>query len=122
MSEKVNMSLDDIIKTQKKTTKKKPQRGHVKGKQNTYKARKPKPEPKHKLLISNLSSEVNNDQIRELFSEIGELERCGIHWDKLGRSKGTAQVAYTSEDNAKKAIEQLNGKELSGQSIKVDYK
>jgi RNA recognition motif-containing protein len=47
-----------------------------------------------------------------LFSDIGELKRCGIHWDILGNSLGTADIEYVNPEHAKKAIEDFNSKSL----------
>jgi RNA recognition motif-containing protein len=47
-----------------------------------------------------------------MFSNFGELKRCGIHWDAMGNSKGTADVEYLNADDARKAIEELDSKKL----------
>ncbi len=39
---------------------------------------------------------------------MGVLKRCGIHWDNLGNSKGTADVEYERSENALKAIEEYD--------------
>jgi RNA recognition motif-containing protein len=36
------------------------------------------------------------------------LKRCGIHWDNLGNSKGTADVEFEKPEDAKKAIDEYN--------------
>jgi RNA recognition motif-containing protein len=41
---------------------------------------------------------------------MGKLKRCGIHWDRAGISKGTADVEYEYCKDAERAIEYLNGK------------
>jgi RNA recognition motif-containing protein len=37
------------------------------------------------------------------------LRKCGIHWDDLGNSKGTADVEYERPEDAKAAIKEFNG-------------
>jgi RNA recognition motif-containing protein len=41
---------------------------------------------------------------------VGPLRRCGIHWDNLGNSKGTADVEYERSDDARKAIDEFDSK------------
>ena len=38
------------------------------------------------------------------------MKRCGIRWDKLGKSTGKADVEYERPEDAKKAISEYNGK------------
>ena len=74
---------------------------------------------------------VNNyNNIKAIFSSMGKLKRCGIHWDKAGISKGTADIEYEIPSEAKKAKEFLDGKEhkikqlgseLEGQKISIEY-
>ena len=59
--------------------------------------------------------------IQSLFSSHGPLKTCRIHWDKLGRSKGTAVVEYENVENAAKAIEMFDGAAIDGVPIKVEY-
>lgn len=47
-----------------------------------------------KLVISNLHFNVSQEDIEELFQEVGELKSALVQFDKSGRSKGTAQVTY----------------------------
>ncbi len=56
-----------------------------------------------------------------MFSQAGTVNSVVIVMDKFsGRSKGFAFVEMSSEEEAKKAIEMLNGKELDGRKIVVD--
>lgn len=73
-----------------------------------------------KLFISNLDFEINNDQLREMFSEIGPAVSVVIATDReTKRSKGFAFIEMESEDDSKKAIEQLNNKVVNGRPMKV---
>ncbi|KAK3232212.1 hypothetical protein Dsin_004093 [Dipteronia sinensis] len=77
-------------------------------------------ESEAKLYISNLDYDVSNDDIKLLFSEVGELIRYSIHYDKSGRSKGTAEVIYSSQANALAAIRRYNNMNLDGKPIKIE--
>jgi len=53
---------------------------------------------------------MNNDKnfLKAIFLQCGPLKRCGIHWDDLGNSLGTADIEYFNEDNAKRAIKEYH--------------
>ena len=64
-----------------------------------------------RLRVSNLAKAITNKELQVLlklnktiFSEIGKLKRCGIRWDRLGNSLGTADIEYFSNEDAAKAI------------------
>ncbi len=75
----------------------------------------------NKVYVGNLSFDTTEDSLKELFAEAGTVSSASIIMDKFsGRSKGFAFVEMSSEEEAKKAIEMLNGKEIDGRSIVVD--
>ena len=74
-----------------------------------------------KLFVGGLSYETTEETLKETFSEIGTVESAEIIVDRMsGRSKGFGFVEMSSEEEAQKAIDTLNGKELDGKSITVN--
>lgn len=74
----------------------------------------------NKLFVRSLSWDTNNDTLRTLFETIGEVEEAVVIFDKAtGRSKGFGFVTFKTEEDAARAIEELDGKELDGRVIYV---
>ncbi|KAK4789340.1 hypothetical protein SAY86_020659 [Trapa natans] len=73
-----------------------------------------------KLYVSNLDCGVTNDDIRELFSEIGDVKRYAIHYDKTGRPGGSAEVVYTRRSDALLALKRYNNVLLDGKPMKIE--
>ena len=74
-----------------------------------------------KLYVGNLSYDTTSESLKELFSQAGNVESAVVITDKIsGRSKGFGFVEMSTEDEAQKAIEMLNGKELEGRALKVN--
>lgn len=74
-----------------------------------------------KLFVGSLSYGVNDDQLRDFFAQIGEVVSAKVIMDRdSGRSKGFAFVEMASDEDAKKAIAQLDGKELDGRPVAVN--
>ena len=74
-----------------------------------------------KLYIGSLSYETTEDSLKDLFSGAGSVESAAVIKDKIsGRSKGFGFVEMSTEDEAKKAIEMFDGKELDGRTIVVN--
>jgi RNA recognition motif-containing protein len=56
-----------------------------------------------------------------MFEKFGPLKRCGIHWNNLGLSKGTADIEYMYPQDAARAKQEYNRKPISGRDILVQW-
>jgi RNA recognition motif-containing protein len=73
-----------------------------------------------KLYVGNISFQATEDDIRELFSKSGEVESVKIITDQFsGKPKGFGFVEMTTEEDAAKAIEALNGTTFMERPITV---
>ena len=72
------------------------------------------------LFVGNFSWNLGEEDMRELFASYGELEEVKLIMDRMtGRSKGFGFVKFVNEEDAAKALEELNDKEVDGREIKV---
>lgn len=74
-----------------------------------------------KLYVGGLSYDTNENALKELFVQAGTVESAVVIMDRMsGRSKGFGFVEMSSEEEAQKAVDMFNGKELDGRSITVN--
>ena len=74
-----------------------------------------------KLYVGSLSYDSTEDTLKEAFSKAGTVVSATVISDKMsGRSKGFGFVEMSSEEEAQKAIEMYDGKELDGRKIIVN--
>ena len=73
-----------------------------------------------KLYVGNLSYQTTEDELSSLFTQAGTVNEVALIKDRdTGSSKGFAFVTMGSEDEAKKAIEQFNGRSMGDRELKV---
>jgi len=74
-----------------------------------------------KLYVGGLSYNTTDATLKDTFAQAGTVESATIIMDKMtNRSKGFGFVEMSTEEEAKKAIEMFDGKELDGRTIKVN--
>ena len=74
-----------------------------------------------KIYVGNLSYDVAEDDLRQAFSEFGEVKSVNLLTDKqTGESKGFGFVEMAEVSEGQAAIKEMNGKEFMGRELKVD--
>jgi RNA recognition motif-containing protein len=74
-----------------------------------------------KLYVGNLSFRTSGDELRDLFSQAGTVESASVIEDReTGRSRGFGFVEMATAEEAAKAIEMFNGKDLGGRNLTVN--
>ena len=74
-----------------------------------------------KIYVGSLPYRVSGDDLKGIFEEYGEVSSSTVISDKYtGRSKGFGFVEMSSEEEAQKAIEMFNGKEIDGKNVTVN--
>ncbi|MDO8487079.1 MAG: RNA-binding protein [Candidatus Curtissbacteria bacterium] len=73
-----------------------------------------------KLFVGSLPFTTTSDELREVFAKAGQVTEANVVMDKMtGRSRGFGFVEMATEEDAKKAIDSLNGTEVGGRKIFV---
>ena len=73
------------------------------------------------IYVGNLSRSTSDDALREAFAAFGQVSSAAVIKDKFsGESRGFGFVEMPSKEEATKAMEELNGKELDGRTLNVN--
>ncbi|MDP2696366.1 MAG: RNA-binding protein [bacterium] len=74
-----------------------------------------------KLFVGNLAWSIRDEALKEAFSAAGTVDTATVIVDKMtGRSKGFGFVEMANDEEALKAVEMFNGKELDGRPLTVN--
>lgn len=73
------------------------------------------------IYVGNLSFDTTEDDLKQAFTAFGTVDTVRIITDKFsGKSKGFGFVEMASKEEATKAIEEMDGKDVMGRAIKVN--
>lgn len=74
-----------------------------------------------KLYVSNLPYNASDEELKEFFSQAGSVDSATIIRDKMtGRSRGFGFVEMSTDEEAEKAIADLNGKDFQDRKLVVN--
>ena len=73
------------------------------------------------IYVGNLSFRTDDQELREVFAEFGDVASAKVVIDReTDRSRGFGFVEMDNDDEAKAAIEALDGAEVSGRNLRVN--
>jgi RNA recognition motif-containing protein len=119
------MALDDVIKAKDgsgnrlRNLKNRRQRRSYFNRR--YREENPKKDNRRRIVVENLNKEMHNEDLQKLFEKCGKLTRCGIKFDKLGASKGLADIEFSTHEECEKAIQEIDNAEINGVKVRVKY-
>eukprot|EP00831_Metopus_contortus_P022148 TRINITY_DN2006_c0_g1_i1.p1 TRINITY_DN2006_c0_g1~~TRINITY_DN2006_c0_g1_i1.p1 ORF type:complete len:251 (-),score=53.61 TRINITY_DN2006_c0_g1_i1:48-800(-) len=108
LESKLTKSLDELVEENKGERKKFSRRPE----------RKPMNE-KARVFVDNLNYKTSWQDLKDHMKEVGTVEKVIIYGEKFHKSEGRGMVQFSSEEDAQKAITELNGSTLAGREIKV---
>lgn len=74
-----------------------------------------------KLYVGNLDFGIDDQKLKEIFSQFGNIEEATVIQDKFSkRSKGFGFVTFSEDADADKAVSEMDQKEVEGRAIKVN--
>lgn len=73
----------------------------------------------HRLYVGNIYFGVSEGEIIQIFEAFGPIEFADLQKEKTGKSKGYCFIQYVNPDDAKTALEKMNGFELAGRKLRV---
>ncbi|MCA9667481.1 MAG: RNA-binding protein [Myxococcales bacterium] len=75
-----------------------------------------------KLFVGGLAWATDSEGLRSAFSAYGEVTDAAVITDRdTGRSRGFGFVTFANAEQAQRALDEMNGSELDGRSLRVDF-
>ncbi len=69
--------------------------------------------------VSNLASNVDEESLRYIFQNIGEIRSVTVHYGADGRAVGTAEIVFVNTSHAQRAVDELDQAEVDGRIMFV---
>jgi len=77
---------------------------------------------KTKLFVANLPWNLRGKDLKEIFSEYGEVSYAKVILDReTKKSKGFGFVEFVNPEHAAKSVKEMNEAEINGRTIKIDF-
>ncbi|KAH7671955.1 Polyadenylate-binding protein (RRM superfamily) protein [Dioscorea alata] len=73
------------------------------------------------LYLKNLDDSITDEKLRELFSEFGTITSCKVMRDPNGISRGSGFVAFSTAEEASRALSEMNGKMVGSKPLYVAH-
>ena len=74
-----------------------------------------------KIFCGSLSWGTDDNSLRQAFERFGEIEFCRVITDReTGRSRGFGFITFVNHESGQKAIDEMDGTELDGRTIRVN--
>ncbi|XP_061364072.1 polyadenylate-binding protein 2-like [Gastrolobium bilobum] len=71
------------------------------------------------LYLKNLDDNISDEKLKEMFSDFGTITSCKIMRDPHGISRGSGFVAFSTSEEASRALGEMNGKMIAGKPLYV---
>ncbi|KAK3231340.1 hypothetical protein Dsin_003221 [Dipteronia sinensis] len=71
------------------------------------------------LYVKNLDDSIDDEKLKELFSEFGTITSCKVMRDPSGISRGSGFVAFSTPEEAARALQEMNGKMIVSKPLYV---
>ncbi|KAK1797607.1 hypothetical protein P4O66_000796 [Electrophorus voltai] len=73
------------------------------------------------VYVKNFGEDMDDDKLKEIFSKFGQTLSTRVMTDESGKSKGFGFVNFDRHEDAQRAVDEINGKELNGKKVYVGY-
>ena len=72
--------------------------------------------------MTGIYEELQEEDLLDVFSEFGAVKNLHFNLDRrTGYAKGYAFIEYEDDESAKAALDEMNGKEIAGKIVKIDW-